>query len=143
MNVQDDAQFGITHLSEAECWEAIRGADRGRLAVIVDGHPEIFPINHAVDHGTVVFRSGEGTKLDAASTGAPVAFEVDGYDPESGAAWSAVVKGIVEAPHSIDEVIETLELPISPWQEGIKSRYIRIVPSETTGRRFRVKQGES
>ena len=143
MNARDDAQFGVTHLSEADCWEAIRNADWGRLAVVVDGHPEIFPINHAVDHGTVVFRSGEGTKFDAASTGAPVAFEVDGFDPETGTAWSAMVKGIVETPHSIDEVIETLELPISPWQEGTKSRYIRIVPSETTGRRFRVKQGES
>ncbi|RZK94040.1 MAG: hypothetical protein EOP30_09080 [Rhodococcus sp. (in: high G+C Gram-positive bacteria)] len=25
-------------------------------------HPDIFPLNYAVDHGTIVFRSGRGTK---------------------------------------------------------------------------------
>lgn len=141
MSAQDDAHFGITHLTEAECWEAIRGAEVGRIAVVVDGRPEIFPINHVVDEGTVVFRSGEGTKFDGALNAAPVAFEVDGRDPETNVAWSAVVKGTVEAPGSIAEVIATLELPISPWQAGLKSRYLRIVPSQTSGRRFSVQRG--
>ena len=109
--------------------------------MIIDGHPEIFPINYAVDHGTVVFRTGEGTKLDGALSGNPVAFEVDGYDPETNRAWSAVIKGTAEAPRGIEDIIETTLLPIFPWQAGIKSRYVRIVPTEVNGRRFQVQSG--
>jgi len=141
MNAEEEALYGTTRLSAAECWDAIRSAEVGRLGVIIDGHPEIFPINYAVDHGTVVFRTGEGTKLDGALSGNPVAFEVDGYDPETNRAWSAVIKGAAEVPQGIDEIVETVMLPIFPWQAGIKSRYIRIVPREVTGRRFRVQAG--
>jgi len=119
----------------------IRSADIGRLGVIIDGHPEIFPINYTVDRGTVVFRTSEGTKLDGALSGNPVAFEVDGYDPETNRAWSAVIKGTVEVPQGIEEIVETTMLPIFPWQAGIKSHYIRIVPTEVTGRRFHVQAG--
>ena len=42
--------------------------------------PDIFPINYVVDHGAVVFRTAEGTKLAAAVLGQGVAFEIDGYE---------------------------------------------------------------
>jgi uncharacterized protein len=141
MTREDDALYGNKHLSSAECWEAIRGAEVGRLGVIIDGHPEIFPVNYTVDGETVVFRTGEGTKLDGALSGNPVVFEVDGYDPGTGRAWSAVLKGEAGMPESTEDIVETLELPIFPWQGGIKSRYVRIVPDEVTGRRFRVQAG--
>ena len=86
----------------------------------------------------MVFRTGEGTKLDGSLSGNPVAFEVDGYDPETNRAWSAVIKGTVEVPRGIEDIVESTMLPIFPWQAGTKSHYIRIVPTEVTGRRFRV-----
>jgi hypothetical protein len=141
MTDQDDALYGIKHLSPAECWDAIRSAEVGRLGVIIDGRPEIFPVNYTVDGESVVFRTGEGTKLDGALSGNPVVFEVDGFDPESKRAWSAVLKGEAGMPESIQDIVETLDLPIFPWQSGIKSRYVRIVPAEVTGRRFRVQAG--
>jgi uncharacterized protein len=141
MTDEDDAQYGIKHLTSTECWDAIRNAEVGRLGVIIDGRPEIFPVNYAVDGETVVFRTGEGTKLDGALSGNPVVFEVDGFDPESGRAWSAVLKGEAGMPESTQDIVDTLELPIFPWQGGIKSRYVRIVPAEVTGRRFRVQAG--
>ena len=45
--------------------------------------PEIFPINYVVDHGTVVFRTAEGTKL-AGAVQRDVAFEADGYETADG-----------------------------------------------------------
>ncbi|WP_052510659.1 pyridoxamine 5'-phosphate oxidase family protein [Crystallibacter crystallopoietes] len=134
----DDALYGIRHFSPDECWEAFRGAEIGRLGVIIDGHPEIFPVNYAVNRGTIVFRTAEGTKLDGAAPGSPVAFEVDGFDPETNYAWSAAIKGTAERAESIEEILETVSLPIFPWQAGDKSRYVTIVPTETTGRRFRI-----
>lgn len=68
-----------TTLTVSACWELLRQAVVGRLAVVVDGGPEIFPVNYLVDHGSIIFRTAEGTKLANAIDG-PVAFEVDDYD---------------------------------------------------------------
>lgn len=137
----DDALHGIKHLSPHECWDAIRDSVIGRLGVIIDGHPEIFPVNYAVDDGSIVFRTAEGTKLAGALSGQPVAFEVDGYDPQMNQAWSALIKGTAEQPRTIPDILDTVALPIFPWQAGDKSRYVRIVPSDITGRRFRIQPG--
>jgi hypothetical protein len=110
----------------------------GRLAVAVTGAPEIFPVNFVVDHGTVVFRTAEGTKLHAAMI-APVAFEADGrVAGEADVAWSVVVKGRAEEIRRLDEVVAGTELPLFPWHPSPKDRFVRIVPREITGRRFRV-----
>ncbi len=61
------------------------------MAVWVDDHPDIFPINYKVDHGTLVFRTAEGTKLHAATGDTPVALEADGVDGQRrtpGVWWS-------------------------------------------------------
>lgn len=123
-------------LGESECWTLLREAVVGRLAVSVEGAPDIFPVNHVVDHGTVVFRTAEGTKL-AASVGHPVAFEVDGYDPVSGRAWSVVVKGLAEELTNLYDVLDAMELPLFPWHAEPKPRLVRILPREVSGRRFR------
>ena len=124
-------------LDESACWALLRAADVGRLAIVVNYRPEIFPINYVVDHATVVFRTAEGTKLDW-SAGRDVAFEVDGYEPESGEAWSVVVKGLAREVKQMYEALEALELPLFPWFESSKPHIVRIEPEEITGRRFRV-----
>ena len=83
----------MTVLDTHTCLDLLRRREVGRLAVSITDHPDIFPINYVVDRGTVVFRTAEGTKLAAALLGRGVAFEIDGYDPEAGEAWSVVVKG--------------------------------------------------
>jgi len=118
----------------------LRDAPVGRLAVLVDGRPDIFPVNAVVDHGTVVFRTAPGTKLAAASR-ADVAYEVDGYDVQDGAAWSVVVKGRGHVVREANEWLNAAALPIFPWQEGRKSWFVRIEPLSVTGRRFPVSGG--
>jgi uncharacterized protein len=125
-------------LTHDTCWSLLRTTTVGRLAVLVEDHPDLFPINFGVDHGTVVFRSGEGTKLFAALSTARVAFEADGFDPDTGRAWSVVVKGAARPISEIDELTDTVDLPIFPWQAGDKGHFVRITPSEVTGRRFTV-----
>lgn len=137
MDTNDEAP-GIEHLSTRECWDAFRSADIGRLAVIIDDHPEIFPVTYVVDHGTVVFRSAEGSKVDGVLSGHSLAFEVDGYDRSTNRAWSAVIKGTAERPQGIDDAAAAAMLPLFPWQAGAKNRFVRIVPDEITGRRFNV-----
>ena len=120
------------------CWALLGANEVGRLAVVVDAHPDIFPINYVVDHGTLVFRSAEGTKLAGALSDVPVALEADGYDPATSTAWSVVVKGRAEPVRDIEDLIHTVDLPLFPWQAGAKNRFIRIHPEVVTGRRFPV-----
>lgn len=126
-------------LTTSECWVLLREAVVGRMAVIVEDHPEIFPVNHVVDRGSLVFRTAAGTKLSAA-VGQPVAFEVDGYDPVTGNAWSVVVKGRAEEVTKLYDVLEVVGLPLFPWHNLPKPRFVRIDAAVVSGRRFRVQE---
>jgi len=124
----------------AACWQLLRESVVGRLAVVVDGLSDIFPVNHVVDHGSIVFRTGAGAKLFA-SLGQGVAFEVDGYESVDGTAWSVVVRGVAREIWETNESIHALALPLFPWHEGPKPRFVRIEPSNVTGRRLHVAGG--
>ncbi|WP_091418946.1 MULTISPECIES: pyridoxamine 5'-phosphate oxidase family protein [Micrococcaceae] len=128
----------VQNLEHHECWAMLRMVSVGRLAVLADGRPDIFPINYTVDGGTLVFRTGEGTKLAGSSKGAAVALEADGVDQETGLAWSVVVKGSADVITGNEHLMETTQLYLFPWQAGKKDAFVRITPDSVTGRRFRV-----
>jgi hypothetical protein len=128
----------ITILDRRECWDLIRTQEVGRLGIAIANKPDIFPINFVVDHSSVVFRTAEGTKFAAAVLGEAVAFECDGYDPDAGEAWSVVLKGTAVEVENMYEFFDVLDLPLFPWHGAPKSRFVRIVPTEVTGRRFHV-----
>jgi len=135
--MSDEESSAGVELSETESWTLLRASAVGRLAVIVDDRPEIFPVNHLVDHGSVVFRTATGTKL-AGAVGRWVAFEVDGYDLETATAWSVVVKGNARQVDRLYDVLEVVGLPIFPWHSAPKPYFIRIEPDSISGRRFEV-----
>jgi nitroimidazol reductase NimA-like FMN-containing flavoprotein (pyridoxamine 5'-phosphate oxidase superfamily) len=139
-NVQptDASQHSVEHLDSGQCWGLLRQVSVGRLAVWVDDHPDIFPLNYTVDHGTLVFRTAEGTKLGGALGEMPVALEADGVDAETGMAWSVVVKGMAAALKGTEEILDSASLYLFPWQAGRKDHFIRITPDSITGRRFKV-----
>ena len=57
----------LIDISTEECEDLISAATVGRLGVIVDGRPEIFPVNHVYDRGNgcVVFPTNASTKFRA------------------------------------------------------------------------------
>jgi len=129
---------GVTALPEHTCWMLLRSVEVARLAVSVDNRPDIFPVNFVVDHGTVVFRTGEGSKLAALLSNPVVAFEVDGHDAASNEAWSIVIRGHAEEIKQLHERIESMDLPLFPWHADPKAHFVRIVPDDIIGRRFHV-----
>jgi uncharacterized protein len=133
----------VSRLADNDCWALLRSAELGRLAVVVDGQPDIFPVNHVVDHGTIVFRTADGTKLTAALAKGTVAFESDGYDIETAEAWSVVVKGSTSEVRDLDDLVAASLLPLAPWHGAPKPRFVRIVPSAVSGRRFAVTDGSA
>jgi uncharacterized protein len=134
MNDVDVARSpGTVGLTEPQCWARLRESVLGRLAVVVDGDPDIFPVNHLVDGDSLVFRTGDGRKLNAA-IGRKVAFETDGYDLADGTAWSVVLHGVAKEIWQAEEALAALEAPLVPWQLGAKPRLVRIRPNRITGR---------
>lgn len=129
---------GVAALLEHECWSLLRSTDLGRLAVVVGSWPDIFPINFVVDHGTIVFRTAEGTKLSASTTTLAVAFEADGFDLATRTAWSVVVKGSAQRIVVAQEQIARMRLPLFPMQDGPKRHFVRIEPAVVSGRSFHV-----
>ena len=123
-------------LDAADCWDLLRSASVGRLAVIVDGAPEIFPVNFTVEHSALVIRTGDGTKIDAVRGHPRVAFEIDGVDEQT--AFSVVVKGDAKKIKAPDELRDTVSLDVSPLQAGTKNHFVRILAEEVTGRSFPV-----
>lgn len=133
-----DASAGVEVLGASACWDLLREVSVGHLAVLVDGHPEIFPVNYKVDQGSVVFRTGEGTKLHAAAAPTAVALEADGTDREKRTAWSVQVKGHAVILEPSPDLMTGVGLTLFPWQAGHKDHFVRIIPTAVSGRRFTV-----
>ncbi|WP_270888143.1 pyridoxamine 5'-phosphate oxidase family protein [Pedococcus sp. 5OH_020] len=131
---------GSTWLEVPQCWALLRQSAVGRLAVLHDGRPDIFPVNYVVDHGTVVLRTGSGALFTSASE-SPVALEADGYELHDATAWSVVVKGVAHEVYEVDDAVDAMRLPLVPWHDVPKPRILRIHPDSVTGRRIAVRGG--
>ncbi len=127
---------GLELLTEQECGELLQPGGVGRVGVTIHGLPVITPVNYAYVDGDVLFRTGEGTKLDAATQRAVIAFEVDAYDTETRSGWSVLVVGrstMITDPHELDR-LHSYE--INAWANGDRSNYVRLRPELITGRRI-------
>src|SRR4029078_11313703 len=78
-DIGDDDAW-IEYLEPDECRRLVAAHPVGRVAALVHGAPEIFPVNHALVDGSVVFRTDDGTKLRALLENPRTCFEVDGLD---------------------------------------------------------------
>jgi len=125
-------------LTMDQCWVLLATETVGRVALIVDSHPEIFPVNFVLARRAIVFRTSGGTKLWGAVTAKPIAFEIDGYDARDETAWSVMARGAAELMESQEEKDAVDALLLEPWHPGEKTYYVRVAPKALTGRRFKV-----
>jgi uncharacterized protein len=131
-----DGRTWLEHLTPNECWELLAASPVGRIGVLNDSAPEIYPLNHAVDHQTIVFRTDPGSKLRGLLRSPAVCYQVDGIDATDATGWSVLVKGRAIELHDVDEVRAVAALPLRYWTLGDKSHWVRIVPEQVTGRRI-------
>jgi nitroimidazol reductase NimA-like FMN-containing flavoprotein (pyridoxamine 5'-phosphate oxidase superfamily) len=129
-------QVGWQELTKSECFELLSGERLGRVAVVDDQGPIVFPVNFVLDRHMVVFRTDEGTKLDAVARGSRVAFEIDGTDEAARTGWSVLVRGEATEVTDPAELARLRKRRLSPWAPGAKSRYVRILPAKLAGRRI-------
>jgi uncharacterized protein len=126
-------------LSAEECLRLLTQRHLGRIAVVDLDGPMILPVTYVVDGATVLFRTDQGSTLDAAAYGTDqVAFEVDAIDERKRTGWSVLVRGIAEQVTEPAELDRVRALPLYPWAPGAKISYVRIEPTIVSGRRLRV-----
>ncbi|MFM6848938.1 MAG: pyridoxamine 5'-phosphate oxidase family protein [Terrabacter sp.] len=129
----DDTDEVVTRLTEDECWDMLREEEFARLAFRLVDEVHITPINYAVEHDTLLFRTAGGDKLLSVAMGSEVALEVDRYDEEH--ARSVVVRG---SARILDEHEEhrAENVPLRPWVGTLKYNVVEITPRVVTGRAF-------
>jgi len=128
----------IQVIPEHECIRLLEEHDLGRLAIVVDGRPQIFPVNYAVGPDSIAIRTAPGTKL-AHGPMSYAALEIDGMDEVRRLAWSVVVKGTMhEVTNALGRGPEaTRRLAVEPQAPGERVHWLAIRRDEVTGRRFR------
>jgi nitroimidazol reductase NimA-like FMN-containing flavoprotein (pyridoxamine 5'-phosphate oxidase superfamily) len=131
-----DPRTWMEQLTAEQCWELLAGTPVGRLAVLVDSLPEVYPVNFAVDGRTIVFRTDEGSKLRGLGRSPSVCFEADELDVEAKSGWSVLVKGTAREITDSDERRRAEALSLEFWARGVKSRWIRVEPFAVSGRRI-------
>ena len=130
---------GLEELSVGECMDYLAGSQVGRVALVVDGHPAIFPVNYILDGEQILYRTHEDTDLSKAGL-TRVAFEIDHLDERSRQGWSVLVQGQADdIADTIDGTSQRLRRrTLDTWAPGVRDRWFVIRPSKITGRRIRV-----
>src|SRR4051794_31296081 len=113
MGTEIDPRTGLEVLDRNECWALIGTGGLGRIAVVTEHWPLVFPVNYTLDGEAVVFRSDAGTKVHAARNG-PVAFECDGVDSVYHTGWSVLITGIADEVVNEAELARLARLPLGP-----------------------------
>ena len=132
-----EGRTGLDILDRDECLALVRHQPVGRIAIVDGGHPLVFPVNYLLDGDDVVFRTGEGTKLDLAQRG-PVCFEVDEIDPATRGGWSVMIHGRLEEVTAYDGPLfdRLAAAGVEPWAEAPKDHVMRVIARSITGRRI-------
>jgi nitroimidazol reductase NimA-like FMN-containing flavoprotein (pyridoxamine 5'-phosphate oxidase superfamily) len=123
-------------LAEHRCRELLTQASVARLGLSVDSLPVILPVNFVVDGDSIVFRTGSGLKLSAASAGDVACLEVDDIDLLGHGGWSVLVTGRLRELTDPDELEAARRLPLAPWWHRVDQRYVRLSMDLLSGRRL-------
>lgn len=121
----------IEELSDLESWELLRRNELGRLAFHLLDEVHIVPVNYAVDNGTLLFRTAEGSKLLGVVLNGNVAFEVEEIGDDL--ARTVVVRGRARQLGE-QEAHRAEQLPLRSWVSGDRYEVVEIRPTSVTGR---------
>lgn len=127
---------GLEVLDRDECLALLSTSTLGRLGVSSGALPTVLPVNFRLVDDQIVIRTGTGTKLDAATRNAVVAFEADELDPVEHTGWSVVVTGVAREVVAADELATLARLPLARWAPLGDNRVIAIDTEVISGRRI-------
>ncbi|SDS88570.1 pyridoxamine 5'-phosphate oxidase family protein [Paraoerskovia marina] len=124
----------VENLSTSEATALLGASPVGRLGVAIAGEVDIFPVNHVLDDGDVLFTTAPGSKLAELTVSTRVVFEVDGWDDD--VAWSVVARGTARVLDHESDVLHAESLGLESWSSTRKSAWVRVSPDAVSGRRI-------
>jgi nitroimidazol reductase NimA-like FMN-containing flavoprotein (pyridoxamine 5'-phosphate oxidase superfamily) len=133
------AESTLEELDEATCLELLSRTPVGRIGFVHKGALQILPVNHAVDDGSVVFRTTSGAKLNTAlrESGQEVVYEADGWDASTRTGWSVLIRGSIAVVSDEVERTRLDQLQMRAWADDRSRRaWIRVEATEISGRRI-------
>jgi len=130
---------GAAVLTESECFEHLGQVSLGRIAVSIDALPVILPVHFVLTGRSVLFPVVAGSKFDAATSGAVVAFQADAEEPLSGEYWSVLLQGIASSAGDVSGDGQGVALRLGPWADLQQNQHmVRIEATIVSGRKFRI-----
>ena len=128
----------LIEMTTDRCEQLVASSTLGRLAIVVKGRPEIFPVGHVWDDETktILFPSNQETKWHAALDWPWVAFEVDGFDADDAEGWSVAVVGQATEVDDAAVIDRALQRRVMSGFLGPNVRWLGIVPAKMTGWRI-------
>jgi nitroimidazol reductase NimA-like FMN-containing flavoprotein (pyridoxamine 5'-phosphate oxidase superfamily) len=130
------ATVELAELDEVECLRLLAGQQIGRVVFTEAALPAAQPVTYLLDDEEIVFRTGGGGKLAAATRNAVVAFQVDRIDPGARTGWTVLGVGRayeVVVPARLAELAERMP---EPWAPHRTAHTIAIPLQRLTGRRL-------
>jgi len=125
----------LDQMSDEQCWDALRSASIGRLAVRAADGVDVFPVNFTVHEHAIYIRSAPGSKLVDLTSASTVAFEVDGSRGRDHY-WSVVIRGTAERLSDDGEIERSGILQLTTVTPTETWNFVRITPTSISGRRF-------
>ena len=128
----------LDHLSTDTCIDLLRIHSVGRISVIAEGFPVVFPVNYRLvefrSAPWILIRTRPGNIVDQAGVNA--AFEIDSIDVSHSTGWSVLVSGLLShLDHATIDRIKD-EFDPQPWLTG-RDAWLVLKPIQITGRRLR------
>jgi nitroimidazol reductase NimA-like FMN-containing flavoprotein (pyridoxamine 5'-phosphate oxidase superfamily) len=127
---------GLEVLDRPECLRLLAGATLGRVGVTSKALPSVLPVNFRVGEDQILFRTGHGTKLAAATRNTVVAFEADDFDTLRHTGWSVMVTGVARQLTEPDELRAAEALHIPRWAPGDDGHVVSVSIEVISGRRI-------
>jgi nitroimidazol reductase NimA-like FMN-containing flavoprotein (pyridoxamine 5'-phosphate oxidase superfamily) len=133
-NHRSEYIVSMDELDTDVCWRLLARTRFGRVGFVADGELRALPVNCGVLKRQVVFRTGSETTLGRLVGGSSVTFECDHTDPVAESGWSVVVKGHIWRVDDANELARLSEFDVHPWAPGVRDRWMKIIPTQVTGR---------
>jgi nitroimidazol reductase NimA-like FMN-containing flavoprotein (pyridoxamine 5'-phosphate oxidase superfamily) len=130
----------LEELTAEDCVSLLSFEQVGRIAVIDDGFPLVFPVNYKVvaihsEEPVIVIRTRPGNAV--ATAGERVAFEVDGVDHAGRSGWCVLVRGLLRHIDPPASPATMAAIDPEPWVTDDRDEWLALTPMTISGRRIR------
>jgi uncharacterized protein len=114
----------------ATCWELLRDAWLGRVALSVDALPMILPVEYYLDGEELAVCLGQYRLNDRAVNNAVVGFAADAVDTVTRAGWTVQIQGVARVHRPVGVALAC--------GQAAAGQIVRIAPHAISGQRLQL-----